>query len=102
MRAGISVVIMTNDYARCRQGRRRNFGLFRRSGTDDRRRWRIEVPVGVDDRLGTKDAHAENQKEDLNPSTESFGPGVAGTAPTGKRQRDHHQSDARRVYHKAM
>src|SRR5438034_11721658 len=102
MRAGISVVMMTNDYARCRQVRRRNFGLFRRSGTDDWRRWRIEVTVGVDDRLGTKDAHAEDKKDDLHPSPESLGPGVAVTAPTGKRQRDHHQCNDGRLYHQAM
>src|SRR5947207_5447036 len=61
-----------------------------------------EMPVGVDDRLGTKDAHAEDQKDDLHPSPESLGPGVAVTAPTGKRQRDHHQCNDGRLYHQAM
>src|SRR4051795_10251991 len=78
MRAGISVVIMTNDYARCRQGRRRNFGIFpRRSGTDDRRRWRIEVPPGVNDHRGTKAAYGENQKDRLHPRPEALPPGHA-------------------------
>src|SRR3954451_3690537 len=81
MRAGISVVIMTNDYARCRQGRRRNFGMFRpRSGTDDRRRRRIEVPVGVDDHLGTKATHRENEKDCLHPRPEGLKPGHAGVS----------------------
>src|SRR6187431_3350874 len=78
MRAGISVVIMTNDYARCRQVRRRNFRPTRlRSGTDDRRRWRIEVPPGVDDRLGTKAAHGKNEKDGLHPGPERLRPGHA-------------------------
>jgi hypothetical protein len=57
MGAGISVVMMTNDYACCRQMGRRNFGKFRgRSGADDDGRRRIEMPVGVDGQLGTKAA----------------------------------------------
>src|SRR4051812_41719697 len=81
MRAGISVVIMTNDYARCRQGRRRNFGIFpRRSGTDDRGRRRIEMPPGEDDRLGTKAAHGENEKDCLHPRPEGLEPGHAGVS----------------------
>src|SRR6266550_6640185 len=106
MRADISVVMMTNDYARCRQGRRRNFGPFRRrSGTDDRRRWRIEVPVGVDDRLGTKAAHGEDQKDDLHPDPEGLEPGHASIAVTvspAKRQRKHHHRDDDSLYHQEM
>ena len=53
------------------------FGMSRRrSGTDDRRRRRIEVPPGVDDRLGTKAAHGENQKDDLHPGPEGLDPGA--------------------------
>src|SRR4051812_21802225 len=103
MRTGISVVIMTNDYACCRQGRRRNFGMFlRRSGTDDRRRWRIEVPVSVDDYLGTKAAHGEDQKQDLHPDPEGLKSGHAGGAMTvspAQRQRQHHKRDDGGLYH---
>src|SRR6478735_10697537 len=78
MRAGISVVIMTNDYARCRQVRRRYFGKFRRrSGTDDRKRWRIEMPPGVNDHFGTKAAQGENEKDHLHPRPEGLEPGHA-------------------------
>src|SRR6266550_1451605 len=106
MRAGISVVLMTNDYAFSRQVRRRNFQMFRRrSGTDDRRRWRIEVPVGVDDRLGTKAAHNEDQKDDLHPGPEGLEPGHASVAVTvspAKRQRKHHHRDDDSLDHQEM
>jgi hypothetical protein len=66
MATGISVVMMTNDYARCRQVGGRYFQMFRApSGADDRGRWRIEVPVGVDDHLGTKKAHSQNDDDAL-------------------------------------
>jgi hypothetical protein len=59
------------------------------SGADDRRRRRIEVPVRVDDCLGTKAAHDENQKDDLHPDPEGLAPGDASAAaaavPPGKR-----------------
>src|SRR5213593_3264245 len=77
----------------------------RRSGTDDRRRWRIEVPVGVDDRPGTKAAHREDQKQDLHPDPESLGPGHAGGATTvspAKRQRQHRKCDDGSLYHQEM
>jgi len=97
---------MTNDYAFSRQVRRRNFGLFRRrSGTDDRRRWRIEVPVGVDDRLGTKAAHGEDQKDDLHPGPEGLEPGHASVAVTvspAKHQRKHHHRDDDGLDHQEM
>src|SRR5258705_6917681 len=97
---------MTNDYAFSRQVRRRNFGLFRRrSGTDDRRRWRIEVPVGVDDRLGTKAAHGKDQKDDLHPGPEGLEPGHASVAVTvspAKHQRKHHHRDDDRLDHQEM
>jgi hypothetical protein len=35
------------------------------SGTDHRNRRRIEVPPGVQDRLGTKAAHTENEDDVL-------------------------------------
>jgi hypothetical protein len=106
MGAGISVVLMTNDYAFSRQVRRRNFQMFRRrSGTDDRRRWRIEVPVGVDDRLGTKAAHGEDQKDDLHPDPEGLEPGHASIAVTvsqAKHERKHHHRDDDSQYHQEM
>jgi len=81
MSLGISVVLMTNEYARSRQGYGRNLRIPRRfffdafssrepvptslenalSGTDHRNRDRIEVPPGVQDRLGTKAAHTDNE-----------------------------------------
>src|SRR6266404_3953284 len=97
---------MTNDYALSRQARRRNFQMFRRrSGTDDRRRWRIEVPVGVDDRLGTKAAHGEDQKDDLHPDPEGLEPGHAGGAVTvspARRQRKRHHRDDDSLDHQEM
>src|SRR5918992_6089098 len=33
------------------------------SGTDNRRRWWIEMPVGVNGRRGTKAAHTENEND---------------------------------------
>jgi hypothetical protein len=77
----------------------------RRSRTDDRRRWRIEVPVGVDDRLGTKAAHGEDQKDDLHPDPEGLEAGHASIAVTvspAKRQRKHHHRDADSQYHQEM
>ncbi len=77
----------------------------RRSGTDDRRRWRIEVPVGVDDRLGTKAAHGENQKDDLHPDPEGLEPGharVAVTVSAAKRQRKHRHRDDDGLNHQEM
>src|SRR6266850_1988634 len=80
--------------------------LFRRrSGTDDRRRWRIEVPVGVDDRFGTKAAHGEDQKDDLHPGPEGLEPGHASVAVTvspAKHQRKHHHCDDDRLDHQEM
>src|SRR4029078_12672212 len=105
MRAGISVVLMTNDYAPSRQVRRRNFGPAPcRSGTDDRSRRRIEVPVGVNDHLGTKAAHDENQDDDLHLSPEGLDPAAASdavTVPPGKPQRAHHRGDDN-LYHQEM
>ncbi len=77
----------------------------RRSGPDDRRRWRIEVPVGVDDRLGTKAAHNEDQKDDLHPGPEGLEPGHASVAVTvspAKRQRKHHHRDDDSLDHQEM
>src|SRR5256885_2859263 len=77
----------------------------RRSGTDDRRRWRIEVSVGVDDRLGTKAAHGEDQKDDLHPDPEGLEPGhasIAATVSPAKRQRKHHHRDDDSQYHQEM
>jgi hypothetical protein len=77
----------------------------RPSGTDDRRRWRIEVPVGVDDRLGTKAAHGENQKDDLHPDPEGLEPGharVAVTVSAAKRQRKHRHRDDDGLNHQEM
>ena len=39
--------------------------FLRRSGTDDRHLWRIEVPPGVQDRLGTKAAQGEDKDDVL-------------------------------------
>jgi hypothetical protein len=52
----------TNEYARSRQGSERFFREIRaRSGTDDGDLWRIEVPVRVQNRLGTKAAQREDE-----------------------------------------
>jgi hypothetical protein len=65
MRQASPFSFKTNDYARSRQAKVRNFaGDFRAlSGTDDRRSRRMEMPVGVHDRLGTKAAHAKDKDD---------------------------------------
>jgi|SRR2546423_9042117 len=73
----------------------------RRSGTDDRRRWRIEVSVGVDDRLGTKAAHGQDQKDDLHPDPEGLEPGHASIAVTVSPAKRHHCDDDSQ-YHQEM
>jgi hypothetical protein len=40
-------------------------GFFDPSGTDDGRLWRIEMPPGVQDRLGTKAAQREDEDDVL-------------------------------------
>jgi hypothetical protein len=77
----------------------------RRSGTDDRRRWRIKVSIGVDDRLGTKAAYDEDQKDDLHPGPEGLAPrhaSVAVTVSPAKRQRKHHHRDDDSQCHQEM
>jgi hypothetical protein len=59
----------------------------------------------VDDRLETKAAHREDQKQDLHPDPESLEPGHAGGAMTvspAKRQRQHHKRDDGSLYHQEM
>jgi hypothetical protein len=74
------------------------------SGTDDRRRWWIEMPEGVDDRLGTKAAQGEDQKDNLHPCPEGLEPdaGATVTVSPAKRQRNHHRRDDRSQYHLEM
>src|ERR1041384_2169544 len=77
----------------------------RRSGTDDRRRRRIEVPPGVNDRLGTKAAHGENKEDDLHLRPESLDPvatGDAVTVPPDKCQPGHRHRDDDGLYHQEM
>jgi hypothetical protein len=97
---------MTNDYAFSRQVRRRNFDPFRRpSGTDDRRRRRIKVSAGMDGYFGTKAAHGENEKDDLQLCPERLDLGDAGdavTVPPGKRQCDHRHREDDGLRHQEM
>jgi hypothetical protein len=56
----------------------------------------------VDDHLGTKAAHGEDQKQDLHPYPEGLKSGHAGAAMTvspAKRQRQHHKRDDGSLYH---
>jgi hypothetical protein len=59
----------------------------------------------VDDRLGTKAAHGQDQKDDLHLSPEGLEPGHASVAVTvspAKRQRKHHHRDDDSLYHQEM
>jgi hypothetical protein len=58
----------------------------------------------VNDHLGTKAAHDENQQDDLHLCPESLDPAAASdavTVPPGKAQRDHHRGDDN-LYHQEM
>jgi hypothetical protein len=63
------------------------------------------MPDGVDDGLGTKAAHAENEKDDLHPCPERLDPGGTGgavTVPPGKCQRDNRHRCHDSLYHQEM
>ncbi|WP_157088771.1 hypothetical protein [Bradyrhizobium jicamae] len=57
----------------------------------------------MDDRLGTKAAHGENQKQNLHLRSEGFKPGDGDAAlmvPPAKGQRGHHHRDDAALCHR--